>query len=356
MPRKTDSDFDLLLPIGDMHVKKDDVEEAKKFITWIVEGVLALNKSTGRRVLPVFMGDQYNDFSLANVVVAEFWTWAYKYMLQNLGYPPLSLQGNHDMNQEESASIMTVHSDFTVVVGRDPVFIRKDTAAIGFIRNEDLFYSKVMEAYNAGARRVFCHAEFQGCQYENGFYAPHGFDLSKYPADLLFFSGHIHMRQSFGNVTFFGTPRHLTRSDIGEVKGVHIMDLAANTLQFQPTPKEVWAPFVHIEIDEKDPDLKTKLAALSEAAKLNPTKVYVDVKGTRDFVQKTTREIPAVKTRSTYTDELVEVKMKESDGIPAAFTRFSSEFFDAAQVPKGLREDVLKRVYEKCPTLRSGVS
>lgn len=341
--------YDIVIPIGDLHIHKDDVQEGERFIRWIVDGAKIVQNATGKKVLLAFMGDQHNDFAVMRVEVSAFWSWAYAYINMMLDDQSLSITGNHDMNQDESASAMTSQSARTRVVARDAVFINDTVAAVGFMRKEDLFYEKVMTAYAAGARTILCHAEFQGSQYENGFYAPHGFDLSKYPADLKFISGHIHMKQEFGNVFYVGTPRHLTRSDIGEVKGVHVLDFQKGTREFIETPSSVCAPFQEIILDESGPYQDPSTIPDSP-------KIYVEIRGSKEFAKKISRALSEnIKVRSTYTDEIKNFVVKESEGIPATFNKFSEEFFKTNNVSEKVREAVLAKVYDTCPSLKIGV-
>jgi DNA repair exonuclease SbcCD nuclease subunit len=333
--------------VGDMHVKKEDIPEAKRFIDWLT--TLALSSSS--KPLIIFMGDQYNDFALARVESLEFWKWAYERLNEKLGpNSSLSIVGNHDMNQEETATAMSAHSNLTVLARREPVFINKTTAAIGFVRREDLFQKIISEAYAQGARTILCHAEFQGAQYENGFYAPHGFDLSKYPSDLNFVSGHIHKKQQFGNVTYVGTPRPLTRSDIGETKGVHLANLLKNSLEFIPTPQEVCESFRSILIKETDYS-DSVLESIPDSSR-----IYVDIHGSKEFVQKISKQLPeSVKTRATYTEDNKDFEVRESEGIPSVFTKFSANYFKSTALDQNTQNEVFDRIYAECPSLKMGV-
>jgi hypothetical protein len=335
--------------IGDMHVRKEDIKEAREFIRMLVTGLKVMEEK-GQKVLPVFMGDQMNDFALARAEVLEFWKWAYDQLLGYNDHDSLSLEGNHDMNQEESASTMCVYDQRTVLAGKKPVFINPQVAAIGFIRKEELFHEAVMAAYNEGARTILCHAEFDGAKYESGTYAPNGFKLERYPADLKFITGHIHLQQRFGSVWCIGTPRHLTRSDIGEQKGIHIVDFETGECNFCPTPPSVFEPFRSVTITDT-PETDAIIADLPDSSK-----VYVEIKGTREFCKRISKQLPpSVKTRSTYTDLGRKVTVKESEGIPSTFRKFSDTFFDQKAVSPELRQAILEKVYEKCPTLKLGV-
>lgn len=354
---------DLVIPVGDMHVRKEDIVEATKFIKWLVANVIAFNTkdptATVRAVL-MFMGDQYHLFGVKNVEVEKFWKWAFAYIYSSLGYPALGLIGNHDMNQEETANSMDVHNDHVQTVGAEGVMLTPTVGIVGFIRNEDLFHAKVMELYNQGARKIFCHADFDGAQFESGYYSPHGFKLDRYPADLKFYSGHVHLKQEFGNIYYFGTPRHLTKSDINEQKGVHLMDLNSGFMLFSATPQEVWSPFVRIEVVEGSEDMKAKIELIGNYARefASPSRIYAILTGTKEFVKKLEKSLPGgIKITSVYTDEETRVTtIKESEGIPITFHKFSTEFFEKNAVPADIQAEVLARVHQLCPSLKQGTT
>ena len=333
-----------IILIGDMHVKKSDIPECQSFIQW-VSYIAQTQKAT-----LMFLGDQYNDFGIADVEVQEFWKTAYDHV-NSVGVNSISLVGNHDANQQNTASFMTVHDKQTLVIGREMIKLSASIFAVGFIRKEDEFYTKVMKAYTEGARLVICHAEFNGCQYENGFYAPHGFDLSKYPADLQFLSGHIHLKQGFGNVTYPGSPRHLTRSDIGSIKGVHVWNLVDGLMEFVQTPETVCEPFQSIVITESSYDAKL----IKNIA--NSKKVYVEIQGSKEFSKKISKTLAEnVHVRSVYTTEAKEVKVRESEGVPKSFNRFQQDFFKNNVVSPEIEKAVLEKVYQACPSLKLGLT
>ena len=343
--------YDHAIVIGDMHVKKDDVAEATRFVRWIAQLHAQVKAKIGVDPLIVFMGDQYNDFSVVRVEAEVFWDWAFDFLVKETGTMPLALVGNHDMNQEETASSMQVHARYAVLAERKPVFINQATAAIGFMRKEELFHQTVMEAYQKGARIVLCHAEFDGAQYENGFYSPHGFKLDRYPQDLQFISGHIHLKQQFGKVLYVGTPRHLTRSDLGTVKGVHVVKFSAGSCEFVATPPDTFTPFQSVVIDESVHDPKS----LPEIA--NSPRSYVEIRGSKEFAKKVEKALPELcKFRSVYTDQVRDFKVKESSGIPASFMAFADDFAISTGMSAQKKADVLKLIYDTCPSLKNGVT
>ncbi len=332
----------VILPIGDMHVRKEDTEEVSKIIDWIIG--IANDFSKESEVHVVFMGDQYNDFAVTRVEVMNFWRKQFNKFNQNKSVKVFALEGNHDMNQDGTASAMRAHDDQINIIKEDVIQIANGVGAIGYIRKEDVFKEKVLEAYSKGIKTILCHTEFQGCMYENGFYAPHGFDLSQYPTDIKFISGHIHKSQEFDKVLYVGTTRHLTRSDIGEVKGITALYSSGNR-KFFPTPSSVSEPFTKVVIEEGQeiPDVPPS------------NRTYVELKGTRDFIKKISKTLPdSVKIKTEYTDEMKVIDIKESDGISKAFSQFSNRFFEENQL-QNHKEQILRKIYENCPSLKQGV-
>ncbi len=261
------------------------------------------------------------------------------------------------MNQQETFNAMAVHRDYVVLIDKEGMVLTPTVGAVGFIRSEEIFKAKVMEMYNAGVRRILGHVEFDGCQFESGYYSPHGFKLENYPADLKFYSGHVHLKQEFGNIYYFGTPRHLTKSDINEKKGIHLMNLVDGTKQFIETPFEVWSPYTKVFIDEAQDNAAEVMVRIEELIKLagTPAKIYVEIKGTKEYVKKIENKLPGgLKTNSTYTDETTKVALRASEGVPATFMKFSTEFFQTNAVPVDIQAEVMKRVYDACPTLKIG--
>jgi DNA repair exonuclease SbcCD nuclease subunit len=313
-----------------MHVKKENIEESSRVIDWIIQ------LCQQHDALPVFMGDQYDTMAIKRVEVEEFWYEAYEKIDGKLGrrdgISSISVTGNHDLNSDGSASAMTVHKKQTHVISAMGK-ISSELYAIGYVRDNQEFIKCAEHLYGSGAKVILCHAEFNGAEYENGFYAPHGIDLEKCPP-VTFISGHIHKSQklqaSNGAVVLYtGTPRHLTRSDAGQVKGVWLMD--GTTVDMILTPSAVAEPFVQILIQE-GADLGCPVIPSSG-------RVYVDIKGSKDFVSEMTKKMPEGARVRTFVDtEVVKSEIKESDGVNVAFKNYLDKYFDNEKIPTTTRD------------------
>ena len=327
--------------IGDMHVKKENIEESQRVIDWVI------SVCQEYRATPVFMGDQYDAMGVKRLEIEEFWFHAYNKINQELGVKSISLTGNHDLSSDAKSSAMTVHSDQTTVVDAMGDSLEGNIGFVGFIRDNTAFILKAHEMASSGMKYIFCHAEFNGAQYENGFYAPGGIDIEQLPP-VFFISGHIHKQQKINKaggayIIYTGTPRMLTRSDIGEVKGIHIFD-SQTGLDFIPTPKEVAEPFVEVNIKEGE-----EVPAFTATAK-----TYVNIHGSKDFIKKICKDIPIEAKIRTHPDSDIKTSdVKESEGIPVAFNKYTKAFFN--EVDLTIAQAVLDSVYKACPSLKLGV-
>ncbi len=321
--------------VGDPHVKKDNLEESMRLINWVAE------LSNKHRLPVVFAGDQYNDFGIARVECVYFWDWAFK----RFNHGTISIVGNHDQNPDGSLNFMSQHAGDTLIV-EALTELGPSFTAMPFYRKNENFVNNLKEVKTP---YVLCHQEFNGCQYENGFYAPGGVDLASIPDNIKqIISGHIHKEQKFGKVWYPGTPRHLTRSDVGQVKGVYIMAATSEGLKhsFLPTPKEVAEPFTSYEITSED-----QLKGIPDSSR-----VYVDIKGSDEFIKKAVKKVPTnAKTRTFLIQEHEkETTVKESEGIPKAFLNYSLNYFNNKNIGTAEAKVILGKIYDKCPTLKGG--
>lgn len=338
-----------LLWIGDMHVQVSNLDESQRLFDWLSS--VAANKSVDA---VVFAGDQYNDFGIKRVEVDEFW---HKNLasLKTLKKKVYLITGNHDLNSDGSSSALTVLSGDGVIVVDKPVKICGDIGMIPFIRDNNEFTKALTSLHSQGAEVVYCHQEFNGCQYENGFYAPHGADLNLIPDGVAVISGHIHKKQKVGKVFYPGTPRHLNRSDIGEVKGIYLFD--GRESEFFQTPANVASPFKEVIITEAGitvDGIKSELS-FDQIKKNFDSRTYVDIKGSKEFVIGAAGLVPdSAKIRTFIASQEVKT-VSESNGIPLAFVQFAKEYIKDKKLDDNTAMSVISKVYEKCPILRMGL-
>ena len=324
------------LLIGDPHVKQENLEESRRLIVWLA-GICR-----DRDLTAIFFGDQYDSHAVARVEVISFWHWAFDQFHKK----PVAFDGNHDMNMAGTMSLMVSHRHqvrwvTTTEFGDGNFCLSPETPKIGvlpFIRSNEAFVAAAKALAQPG-QLIFCHAEFNGAKYDNGFYAPGGINLDDIPG-VFFISGHLHTRQSLGDRCFYvGTPRQLTKSDAGHEKGVYVFSPATGGMEFIATPAEVCEPYQVFVITPDSPKVKIP----------DSVKSLVQISGPKEFCQKAATKLPpSVRVSISPLSETV-VTVRESDGVNVAFAKFLSEY----KQKNGLAGDTVEaRIFEKCPSLR----
>jgi DNA repair exonuclease SbcCD nuclease subunit len=81
------------------------------------------------------------------------------------------------------------------------------------------------------------HTELSGMTYDNGREITEG-TVVKLPEGSKIFSGHIHKRQvsKSGDIMYLGSPYHLERSDIGNQKGIHVLNVDGENVNLEFIP------------------------------------------------------------------------------------------------------------------------
>ena len=117
---------------------------------------------------------------------------------------------------------------------------------------------------------LFCHSDLNGCLMHLNSVAHRNadkIDVDNFGKYKHVFSGHIHIRQTNKNFSFIGSPYQMDRNDMGDQKGITILDLNTDKVTFEPnTYSPVFKKFR--VVNEEDID------RLDE---LKDTKDYIDL-------------------------------------------------------------------------------
>lgn len=84
---------------------------------------------------------------------------------------------------------------------------------------------------------LFCHSDLNGCRMHLNSVAHRNadkIDVDEFNRFKHVFSGHIHIRQTNKNFTFIGSPYQMDRNDMGDQKGITILDLISGDINFEP--------------------------------------------------------------------------------------------------------------------------
>lgn len=82
---------------------------------------------------------------------------------------------------------------------------------------------------------LFCHSDLNGCRMHLNSIAhrnPDKIDVEEFSGYKNVFSGHIHIRQENNNFMFIGSLYQMDRNDYGDQKGITVLDLDTDDLDF----------------------------------------------------------------------------------------------------------------------------
>jgi DNA repair exonuclease SbcCD nuclease subunit len=84
--------------------------------------------------------------------------------------------------------------------------------------------------YSGKADFAFMHTDISKMKFDNGMTVVGAVDADKFSGRVI--SGHIHKRQETKKVIYVGSPYHLSKSDIGNTKGIYRIDLTTGEFEF----------------------------------------------------------------------------------------------------------------------------
>lgn len=315
------------LKVGDLHAKKNNIEESEAIIDWCIA------EAEKQEANIILLGDSLNDFGVLRVETLLLFDRIFQKLnsfCERTRKLVFILKGNHDENSQATMTYLSLWSQ-----RQSSVFIVTNPMQYGnllfvpFIRDHQVF-RKVLDDHLTASVLV-CHQEFDGCMYENGFYAPHGFKLDQLPSHIkTVVSGHIHKTQKIGSenlwVHYIGIPRHLSKADIWHSPVVGLSSDFMN-IEYLPVPEEVAPRFKVVPITEetKKQDIES-LMKVSERSRF-----YIEITGPKVFIKKLLKKYDwtGFKVKTAPTDEhQASSSVKESEGIKKSFNNFLLSYAD----------------------------
>ena len=153
--------------------------------------------------------------------------------------PVYFMTGNHDIykkNDTDVNSLAAFRFIPNVTIFEDPLIIKNNNSSIlvlpwvGNGEREEAYAKANKTDY------IFAHTDIAGFKYDNGFSIKKGARLQRLPGVKRLFSGHIHKRQEHKGSIYIGSPYSTKRSDIGNKKGIYMLDPANDKVFFTPNP------------------------------------------------------------------------------------------------------------------------
>lgn len=322
------------LRVGDVHAKVEDLEDCEALLQLVLK---TAKEERVQRI--VFLGDQYHTHAIVNVEVQRFWLRWFT-LLPSEGFEVIALKGNHDAPGDKNAiaHAMQVH--------RNQIKVIEEPAVIG--RGLFLPYFHDQQAMLEACRsfpetvEVTCHATFNGAMFENGFYAKEALDPELIPQARVI-SGHIHTPAHFSKIWYPGSPRWQISSDANIERAIWVEDDSTGTVKSFSTGDvlcRIWQ-FTDTQGDSSGESLEALLSRVKQK-----DRIVVNLQGPRAWCEQrklaTTAARSGIRFRTFFTDQH-SAKVRESEGIPAAFRRH----FDAYQPKNGTSKDTLQKMVQE---------
>lgn len=208
------------LLVGDPHGKISNVKDFEQFLAQLLIIV-----GSGKYKKVIVLGDLFDSFAVIRSEIMAFWS---QFLISSGRYSEVILiVGNHDMAGESGgAHSLEPFKSFPNVKVVDTLTEIDGVYYMPFVRDNAAFEISI-RSIPAGALLI-CHQSFNGAQFDNGFYDPHGADPSCVSQLAGVISGHVHKQQKVANIWYPGTPYQMTFSDAGETKGVFEVTLGSD--------------------------------------------------------------------------------------------------------------------------------
>ncbi len=151
------------------------------------------------------------------------------------------LVGNHDLwnkgtNDVNSVRIFSYISD-NIHVYEKPTTLTFGDTKIGIIPWVEKRLDMIEEISKLNVDYLLCHSDLNGCKMHLNSVSHRNvdkIDVENFSKFKQVFSGHIHITQISKNFRFIGSLYQMDRNDIGDQKGITILDLATGGVQFEP--------------------------------------------------------------------------------------------------------------------------
>jgi DNA repair exonuclease SbcCD nuclease subunit len=209
--------------VGDPHLQIGKLEASHAFT-----GQLLRIIQEQKPEQTVIAGDLFHTFAVIRSEILSLW-WEFLEAARHHTRLVL-LVGNHDLSGPDGGThALEVFRAFAQVVDRPEII--DGINYFPFMRDNAEF-ERLCRALPAGSG-LMCHQSFNGAQFENGFYDPHGADTAAVAHLGYVVSGHVHKAQRLGNIWYPGTPYQMSFADAGEPKHVYLLDIGPDQVFIQ---------------------------------------------------------------------------------------------------------------------------
>lgn len=149
--------------------------------------------------------------------------------------PVVLMAGNHDIYKRvgnDITSLVLFRGISNVDVICNPTRLGMSDGEWGFLMvpwaGNAKEEGRIITEKSSECSAIIMHSEISGMSYDNGRSIVDGTSVKGIRKPI--YSGHIHKRQEKGKCVYVGSPYHITRSDIGDEKGVYVLDFSDGKL------------------------------------------------------------------------------------------------------------------------------
>jgi len=181
-----------------------------------------------------FLGDWFDNRQLLDIYVMNT---SIDIIMEIASILPVKMiTGNHDIYKKNDTDINSI-SAFryipNVTIYEKPVIVSNNKSSIlvlpwiGDPQKEEQYINSNKYDY------IFAHTYINGLKRDNNTPISKGINVIEKSGNFKrLISGHIHKRQEFKNLLYIGSPYHTKRSDIGNTKGMYILNTENNKIEF----------------------------------------------------------------------------------------------------------------------------
>lgn len=207
------------------------------FYNWFIPFVKNLKNKKDYSLL--VLGDVFDNRNAINIEVNNLAINVFNEIASII--PVFIINGNHDLYRKTNkgvSSLKTFESIKNITVIQEPALLHlglddeKNPCASGIAipyLGDQSEEGKIL-IKNKTCDYAFMHTDIARMKYDNIREITAGVNVKPFKGKI--FSGHIHTRQEMKNVTYVGSPYHMNRSDIGNQKGLYILDFKNKSQEF----------------------------------------------------------------------------------------------------------------------------
>jgi hypothetical protein len=145
--------------------------------------------------------------------------------------------GNHDVYYKDRNDVHSLR-EVDIIYDNIKIYEKPELLTINdkhrFLmlpwEHDNSILSETVSKYQGKADYVLCHADIKDFRLNKWTKLESGLSRSSLSNFKKIYSGHIHIRQSYKNMTYIGTPFHLDRGDVGNIKGYYKLNVESDTI------------------------------------------------------------------------------------------------------------------------------